>query len=57
MINFFRKPKWQIIYVEEAGVPKKGLIVTAKTIEQAKEKFRQLMNGKKVRTVTIKILP
>ena len=57
MINFFRKPKWQIIYVEEAGVPKKGLIVTAKTIEQAKEKFHQLMNGKKIRTVTIKMLP
>ena len=57
MINFFRKPKWQIIYVEDAGAPEKALIVTAKTIEQAKEQFRQIMNGKKVRTVTIKMLP
>ena len=57
MINFFRKPKCKIRYVEEAGAPEKALIVTAKTIEQAKEQFRQLMNGKKVRTVTIKMLP
>ncbi len=57
MINFFIKQKCKIRYVEDAGAPEKALIVTAKTIEQAKEQFRQLMNGKKVRTVTIKMLP
>ncbi len=56
MINIFRKNKWQIIYVEDAGAPKKGVIVTAKTMNQAKEKFRQILNGKKIRTVTIKMI-
>ena len=57
MINFFRKPKWQIIYVEEAGVPKKALIVTAKTIEQAKEQFRQFIGDKTVLKISFTMLP
>ncbi len=56
MINIFRKSKWKILYVEEAGAPKKGLIVTAKTIEQAKEQFRQFIGEKSVIHFTIMMI-
>lgn len=56
MINIFKKNKWQIIYIEEAGAPKKGVIVTAKTMNQAKEKFSQIINGKKVIVVAISMI-
>lgn len=48
MISIFRKSKWQIWYVDEIGASEKSLIVTAKTIEQAKEKFRQSFNDKTI---------
>ena len=57
MINIFRKNKWQICYVEEAGAPKKVVIVTAKTIEQAKEQFRQFIGNKTVVKVSFALLP
>ncbi len=57
MINFFRKPKCKIRYVEEAGAPEKALIVTAKTIEQAKEQFRQFIGNKTVVKVSFALLP
>lgn len=57
MINFFRKPKCKIRYVEEAGAPEKSLIVTAKTIEQAKEQFRQFIGNKTVLRVSFAMLP
>lgn len=57
MINFFRKPKCKIHYVEEAGAPEKALIVTAKTIEQAKEQFRQFIGNKTVLRVSFAMLP
>ena len=56
MINIFKKNKWQIIYIEEAGAPKKGVIVTAKTMSQAKENFSQIINGKKVIVVAISMI-
>lgn len=57
MINFFRKPKCKIRYAEEAGAPAKTLIVTAKTIEQAKEQFRQFIGNKTVVKVSYSLLP
>lgn len=57
MIKFFRKPKCKIRYVEEAGAPAKTLIVTAKTIEQAKEQFRQFIGNKTVVKVSYSLLP
>lgn len=57
MIKFFRKPKCKIRYVEEAGAPAKTLIVTAKTIEQAKEQFRQFIGNKTVLKVSYSLLP
>lgn len=57
MINFFRKPKCKIRYVEEAGAPAKTLIVIAKTIEQAKEQFRQFIGNKTVVKVSYSLLP
>lgn len=57
MINIFRKQKCQIHYVEEAGAPAKTLIVTAKTIEQAKEQFRQFIGNKTVVKVSFALLP
>ena len=57
MINFFRKPKCKIRYIEEAGVPAKTLIVIAKTIEQAKEQFRQFIGNKTVVKVSYSLLP
>ena len=57
MINIFRKQKCQIHYVEEAGAPEKSLIVTAKTIEQAKEQFRQFIGNKTVLRVSFAMLP
>ena len=48
MISIFRKNKWQICYVDKIGTPTKNLIVTAKTMEQAKEKFRQGFNNKTI---------
>ena len=57
MINFFRKQKCQIHYVEEAGAPEKSLIVTAKTIEQAKKQFRQFIGNKTVLRVSFAMLP
>lgn len=57
MINFFRKPKCKIRYVEGAGAPEKALIVTAKTIEQAKEQFRQFIGNKTVLRVSFAMLP
>ncbi len=57
MINIFRKQKCQIHYVEEAGAPEKSLIVTAKTIEQAKEQFRQFIGNKTVVKVSFALLP
>ena len=56
MINIFRKNKWQINYVEEAGAPKKAMIVTAKTIAQAKEQFRQFIGDKHVIVFSIMII-
>lgn len=56
MINFFRKPKCKIRYVEEAGAPEKALIVTAKTIEQAKEQFRQFIGNKTIVSVRFSML-
>ena len=57
MINIFRQSKWQIRYIEEAGAPAKTLIVTAKTIEQAKEQFRQFIGNKTVVKVSFALLP
>ena len=57
MINIFRKQKCQIHYVEEAGAPEKSLIVTAKTIEQAKKQFRQFIGNKKIVEVKFYMLP
>lgn len=57
MINFFRKPKCKIRYVEEAGAPAKTLIVTAKTIEQSKEQFRQFIGNKTIVKVSYSLLP
>ena len=57
MINIFRRPKCQIRYIEEAGAPAKTLIVTAKTIEQAKEQFRQFIGNKTVLRVSFAMLP
>ena len=57
MINFFRKAKCKIRYIEEAGAPAKTLIVTAKTIEQAKEQFRQFIGNKTVVKVSYSLLP
>lgn len=57
MINIFRKTKCQIRYVEEAGAPAKTLIVTAKTIEQAKEQFRQFIGNKTVVKVSYSLFP
>lgn len=54
MINLFRRNKWQIRYLEDAGAPEKALIVTAKTIEQAKEQFRQFIGDKKI--ISVKFL-
>ncbi len=57
MINIFRKPKCRIRYVEEPGAPLKVLIVTAKTIEQAKEQFCQFIGNKTVVRVSFAMLP
>lgn len=57
MINIFRKQKCQIHYVEEAGAPEKSLIVTAKTIEQAKKQFRQFIGNKTIVEVKFYMLP
>lgn len=57
MINIFKRPKCQIRYVEEAGAPEKALIVTAKTIEQAKEQFRQFIGDKIIVSVRFSMLP
>lgn len=39
MINIFRKNKWRIYYVNETGAPARVVIISAKTISQAKELF------------------
>lgn len=57
MINIFRQSKCQIRYVEEAGAPAKWLIVTARTIEQAKEQFRQYIGDKTIVKVSFALLP
>ncbi len=57
MINIFKRPKCQIRYIEKAGAPAKTLIVTAKTIEQAKEQFRQFIGNKTVVKVSYSLLP
>ena len=57
MINIFKKTKCQIRYVEEAGAPAKTLIATVKTIEQAKEQFRQFIGNKTVVKVSFAMLP
>lgn len=57
MINIFRQSKCQIRYIEEAGAPAKTLIVTAKTIEQAKEQFRQFIGNKTVVKVSFALFP
>lgn len=57
MINTFRQSKCQIRYIEEAGAPAKTLIVTAKTIEQAKEQFRQFIGNKTVVKVSFALFP
>ena len=56
MINIFRQSKCQIRYIEEAGAPSKTLIVTAKTIEQAKEQFRQYIGDKTIVKVRFSML-
>ena len=56
MINIFKKNKWQICYVEEAGAPAKWLIVTARTIEQAKEQFCQYIGDKTIVKVRFSML-
>ena len=56
MINFFKKNKWQIIYAEKAGTPKKSLIVNAKTISQAKEQFFQSIKEKPLRIFSIMMI-
>lgn len=56
MINIFRKPKCKIRYVEELGAPEKALIITAKTIEQAKEQFRQYIGDKTIVKVRFSML-
>ena len=49
MINLFRKPKWQIRYVDETGIKSgKIIILAAKTIAQAKERFHYVFAGKKM---------
>lgn len=57
MTNIFRKPKCKIRYVEELGAPEKTLIITAKTIEQAKEEFRQFIGDKTIVSVKFSMLP
>lgn len=57
MINIFRQSKCQIRYIEKAGAPAKTPIVTAKTIEQAKEQFRQFIGNKTVVKVSFALLP
>lgn len=39
MINIFRKNKWRIYYVNGIGDPAKVVIISTKTISQAKELF------------------
>ncbi len=48
MISIFRKNKWLIYFVDKIGAPEKSLIVPAKTMEQAKERFRQSFNDKTI---------
>ena len=53
MINIFKRHKWQIRYIDENGMSAKELIVTAKTMDQAREEFREIINYKKVCIVRI----
>ena len=64
MINVFRKTKWRISYIE--GIrplkknylyPKKSFIVTAKTIEEAREQFYQFIGDKAFSGLEIRMLP
>ena len=51
MINIFRKSKWRIYYVDEIGAPAKFVIISAKTITQAKEQFLKEYCNKTIVTV------
>ena len=51
MINIFRKNKWRICYVDEIGAPAKVVIISAKTITQAKEQFLKEYSNKTIVTV------
>ena len=49
MTNIFKSPKWQIRYADAAGVKsEKAVILAAKTIAQAKEKFHTVFADKKI---------
>ena len=48
MINIFRRSKWQINYVDEIGAPEKVVIISAKTIYQAKERFLKIYCNKTI---------
>ena len=51
MINIFRKNKWRICYVDEIDAPAKVVIISAKTITQAKEQFLKEYCNKTIVTV------
>jgi len=48
MINLFRRNKWRIHFVDEIGSPEKVVIIPAKSISQAKEKFRKTFDDKAI---------
>lgn len=55
MINLFRKNKWRVHFVDKIGDPEKFVIIPAKSISQAKEKFHNLFDDKTI--VKIMLIP
>ena len=48
MINLFRRNKWRVHFVDKIGDSEKFVIIKAKSMSQAKEKFRNTFDDKTI---------
>lgn len=48
MINLFRRNKWRVHFVDKIGDSEKFVIISAKSMSQAKEKFHNLFDDKTI---------
>ena len=55
MINLFRKNKWRIHFIDNIGEPEKYIILTAKSMSLAKERFQYLFGDKTI--VRVMLVP